>query len=848
MNSATDEGPARFPRSGDNDLTRITMATARNTRRKPAQKNMKKTVLKYTMIVAAVGIVSFAVLVGAVVLHYSSDLPQVSSLKDYKPSIVTTVYSADGQKVTEFFKERRIIVNMDELPDMLVQAFISAEDSRFYSHSGVDLISIVRAFFRNLVAGGIVQGGSTITQQVAKSFFLSPERTYQRKIKEAILAYRIDKSFSKDDILFLYLNQIYLGHGSYGVQAAAETYFGRPAKELTLAECALLAGLPQAPSRYSPVVNPDLAKQRQIYVLKRMAVEGYITNEEADKAMAEPIDVNVKGRSKPGFNSKAPFYTEYVRSYIEKKYGEEALYEQGLKIYTSMDLSMQINAQEEIARGLRNLDKRQGFRGPIGTVSSAEVGNFIEKIKKDLILKPLSIGRSLEAVVTKVDEARREMTVSLGDDIGVVSLAGVNWVQMPDFDDPESGEPRTKPGFLPGDIVLVHVTGVKSQGLSSASEATVVQGENSDFTETEESAVKYQKVWSLTLDQLPSSEAALVCLEAETGAVKAMVGGRNFEESQFNRAIQARRQPGSAFKPVIYAAALDKGYTAASVIIDSPVIYQGGDDDFAWKPKNFERKFNGPTLLHDALTRSMNIITIKILQDIGVSYVTDYAKQLGITSALTQDLSLALGSSGVSLLELTNAYAVFANQGTLVEPTFITRIEDRNGNVLEEAQPSRQRVIDATTAYVMTRILENVIQNGTGKSVKSLGRPAAGKTGSTNSYNDAWFIGYTPRYIAGVWVGNDAKASLGGGETGSRVAAPIWLGFMQRSLRGQPAENFDAPDGVEMKMVDSKTGLLPGPGTEKTTKVWFKKGTAPMEKSQAPEQTGDPSQLFKDNL
>lgn len=824
------------------------MRPSRKPQRKPVKKNVKKTILKVTLITAAVGLVAFIILFSAVVMHYSADLPQVSSLKDYKPSVVTTVYSTDGQKVCEFFKERRIVVNMSELPDKLIQAFISAEDSRFYSHGGVDFISIIRAFSRNFVAGSIVQGGSTITQQVAKSFFLSPERTYQRKIKEAILAYRIDKSFSKDDILFLYLNQIYLGHGSYGVQAAAETYFGRPAKELTLAECALLAGLPQAPSRYSPVVNPDLAKQRQIYVLKRMAIEGYITNDESEKAMAEPLEVNSKGRSKPGFNSKAPFYSEYVRSYIEKKYGEEALYEQGLKIYTSMDLDMQIAAQEEIAKGLKNIGKRQGFKGPIGTLSSEEMGAYIEKIRKDVVLRPIAIGRSLEGVVTKVDDARKEMTVSLGDDTGVVSLVGVSLAQMADFNDPESGEPRTKAGFLPGDIVLVHVNGLKIQGLSSSSDLPDTQGADSDFSESETTGVKNKRVWSLVLDQLPSSEAALVCIEAETGAVKAMVGGKNFAESQFNRAIQAKRQPGSAFKPIIYAAALDKGYTAASVIIDSPVIYQGGDDDFAWKPKNFERKFNGPTLLHDALTRSMNIITVKILQDIGVDAAIDYARQLGITSQLSSDLSLALGSSGVSLLELVNAYAVFDNLGTLVEPTFITRIEDRNGKVLEESQPYKKRVIDATTAYVMTRILESVIQNGTGKSVKSIGRPAAGKTGSTNSYNDAWFVGYTPQIVTGVWVGNDAKASLGGGETGSKAAAPIWLGFMQRALRGKPAEEFNVPDGVEMKTVDSKTGLLPGPGTEKTTNVWFKKGTAPTEKSAGVEEGSDPAQLFKDNL
>ena len=818
------------------------MGPSRKMYRKPVKKNRGKIILKYTLIALAVGVVALFITIGAVVFHYSGDLPKVSSLKDYKPSVVTTVYASDGRKVTEFFKERRIVVRMDDLPDILIKAFIASEDSRFYNHAGIDFISIIRAFSRNLVAGSIVQGGSTITQQVAKSFFLSPERTYTRKIKEAILAYRIDKSFSKDDILFLYLNQIYLGHGSYGVQAAAENYFGKTAKDLTIAECALLAGLPQAPTKYSPVSNPELAKKRQVYVLNRMVAEGYITIDEAETAINEALEVNAKGKGAPGFNGKAPFYSEYVRSYIEKKYGEEALYEQGLKIHTAMDLSMQTIAQEEIARGLRALDNRQGFRGPIGSISAEEIPAFIEKIRKDVILRPLKKGRSLEAVVIRVNDAMTEMTVSLGDGEGVVSLAGMNFAQMPVFDDVEGGEPRKGRGFQAGDIVLVKAKSMRSAGPSP---------ESSDwgFSDSDdEPSSKSQQIWELTLDQLPSSEAALVCIEAETGRIKAMVGGRNFTDSQFNRAIQAKRQPGSAFKPVVYAAALDKGYTAASVIVDSPVIYQGGEAEFAWKPRNFERRFNGPTLMHNALTQSMNIITVKILQDIGVDYVIDYSRRLGITSKLTDDLSLALGSSGISLLELTNAYAVFANLGTLVDPVFITRIEDRNGKILEQVEPVKRQAIDASTAYIMTTMLENVIQNGTGKSVKGVGRPAAGKTGSTNGYNDAWFVGYTPRYVTGVWVGNDARSSLGNGETGSRAAGPIWLGFMRDSLRGQAASNFRVPEGVERKVVDSKTGLLPGSGTESTTMVWFKQGTAPLEKSAGTEQSGDSSQLFKENL
>jgi penicillin-binding protein 1A len=611
-------------------------------------------------------------------LYFSSDLPRLSSVKDYQPKIVTQVLSEDGEIIAEYFVEKRYVISMEEMSPVLIDAFIAAEDERFFEHQGIDVLSIIRALIKNLRSMDIVQGGSTITQQVTKSLLLTPEKSYARKIKEAILAYRIEKSLSKDDILCIYLNQIYLGQRSYGVEAAAQTYFHKSAADLNLAESALLAGLPRAPSAYSPIRHPDRAKRRQQYVLERMAESGYITRDEAQAALDYPLKIT------PAENKNitvAPYIAEQIRQYLQTAYGNAPLYGEGLKVYTSVNLLMQSAAQSAVEAGLKAFEKRQG-------------------IKK--------------------------------------------------------GEPR-------------------------------VQG-------------------------------ALVAMEPRTGSVKALVGGLRFLENQFNRATQARRQPGSAFKPIVYAAALDKNYTTASIIVDAPIVFSSRSNKPFWEPRNFDREFEGPVTFRHALSYSRNVITVKILQDIGVGYAIQYARKLGISSPLEPNLTLALGSSGVSLLELTRAYAVFASQGMKVEPLFITKIVDRNGTVLEENKPRLSQVISPQTAYLMTSLLQSVVEEGTGRSVRALNRPCAAKTGTTNDMRDAWFIGYTPDLIAGTWVGYDVEKPLGKRETGAVASSPIWLRFMQEVLEGTGVDVFPVPDGIIFRQIDADTG---GEVTEQTGRAIF---------------------------
>jgi penicillin-binding protein 1A len=749
-------------------------------------------------------------------LYMSKGLPKISSLKDYHPAVITTVVSDDNQKIAEFYRERRIVVPLAMIPEQLQHAFIAAEDARFYKHQGIDFFSIVRAFFKNLQAGTIVQGGSTITQQVTKSFLLTPERSYERKIKEAILAYQIDKVFAKEDILYLYLNQIYLGHGAYGVQAASENYFGKSVEALNLAECAMLAGLPQAPSRYSPFHYPERAKQRQIYVLNRMVAEGFITDLEASEAINTVLDIQPR---RNWYLEKVPVYTEDIRRYVEKKYGADALYTQGLKIYAAVNVEMQKAARIEIQKGLKALDQRQGYRGPLEKLAPDAVESFSQELEKEQTLIPLAAGVSTRGVVIDVDDKAGTVTVRMGSQRGVIALDDMRWARKPNPDVAYYSAKLRRPSeaLAAGDVVLVEL-----KAKAPAAE-----------------------VWPLALDQTPVVQAALLCIEAGTGLVKTMVGGRDFMESQFNRAIQSRRQPGSAFKPIIYSAALDKGYTPASVIIDSPIVFKDEEHDFTWKPKNYGKKFYGPTLLRQALAKSRNVITIKILQDVGIDHVIEYARKLGIVSDLSRDLSIALGSSGVSLLEIVQAYSVFTNNGYLVQPAFITKIEDRFGNVLEEMNPVRKKVIDASTAYIMTSLLEGVVKYGTGKRVRALKRPVAGKTGTTNNLFDAWFVGYTPRYITGVWVGFDQERSLGNGETGSRAASPIWLGFMQKILEAEPVRVFQVPEGVVFAKIDAETGLLPIPESQKTIFECFKEGHVPTEYTPKPGTITEPEQFFK---
>ncbi len=723
------------------------------------------------------------------------DLPSIASLKDYRPSIITKVYANDGQLIDEFYLEDRKVVQVTDLPKFVIQSFVAAEDARFFRHQGIDISSIIRAFFKNMEAGTIVQGGSTITQQVAKSLFLTPERKYIRKLKEAILAYKIDRYLKKYEILNLYLNHIYLGHGAYGIEAASQHYFGKSAEELTLPEAALIAGLPKAPNRYSPLLYPERAYKRQVYVLNRMEEDGYITETEKAAAITTPVELK-QAETKAKI---APYFTENVRRYIQAKYGSNVLYSEGLEVYTTLDITCQKAARDAMERGLRELDKRQGYRGALQRVPEEEIDSFIKEMKVGP--HELLAGHIVKAIVVAVDSDKKIVRLRLGEYEGTMELKEMSWARTPDPDTAYNAARVKDPADVlkTGDIVQVKI-----------------------LSETDGKL-------GLSLEQEPLVQGALLAMNANTGEIKAMVGGRSYRKSEFNRATQAKRQPGSAFKPFIFTAAFDKGMTPASIIIDSPVIYKDTLKDSTWKPQNFSEKFYGPTTLRTALIKSRNLVTIKLLQEIGIDYAADYAANMGITTPLTRDLSMALGTSSVTLLDMVRGYGVFANGGKKVKPFFIKKIVDRTGNIVEENTPEVEQAIDPCIAYITSHLLQEVVKSGTGWRVKALGRPVAGKTGTTNDLKDAWFMGFTPSIVAGVWVGFDDLKPLGKYETGSRAASPVFLYFMEKALEGTPVKSFSPPEGVVFAKIDPETGALAGPETEKYIFECFLEGTEPTE-------------------
>lgn len=737
---------------------------------------------------------------------WSSNMPFIGSMREYHPPIITEFFSDGGEIIGRFSVEKRIVVPLDQVPPLLIKAFLAAEDSRFFEHRGVDITGIIRALYKNLTAGKIEQGGSTITMQVTRSLLLmNTKRTYRRKAREALLSIQLERSFSKEQILFLYLNQIYLGHGAYGVEMATRTYFNKSAKDLELAEAALLAGLPQAPSRYSPVSHLDRAKERQKYVLRRMLEEEYITHEQFTQAMDAPLDIN-SGAEDPF--EKAPCYTEHIRRYILERYGQDLLYRGGLKVYTAVDLNMQKAARDAVNKGLSELDKREGYRGVIKHLVPDEIPDFKFGALEKMTSEPPEIGSFATGLVERVDDELKEATVWLGEGTGRLPLSQMVWARKPNTKVAYFAAKVRKPSQVlkEGDVIRVRLE----------------KEDEEPFT------------WEVSLEQIPEVQGALLCMLPGTGEVKAMAGGMDYAVSQFNRAIQSRRQPGSAFKPFIYAAALDWGMSPVEVLMDTAYISDKNPDEEVWKPKNYKEKFFGPTLLRVALAKSRNVITVKILKKIGVKYAMKYSHKLGIESELSPDLSLALGSSGVSLMEITRAYTVFANGGMQVKPIFVKKILDRSGQVIEENQPVLQEVISKETAYVMTDLLMAVVQEGTGWRIKKLKRPAAGKTGTTNNLMDAWYMGYTPELVTGVWVGYDDRRAMGKGETGSRSASPIWLYFMSEVLKERPVVDFPVPEGVVFAKVDVTTGLLAGNYSEDTVFQAFKEGTEPTEYSPKP--------------
>ncbi len=707
------------------------------------------------------GIVGFAVYV-----QIDRSLPSAEALKSYHPPLVTSVYSADGELIGEFFIERRYLVPLRDLPPLLIKAFIAAEDVRFFEHSGVDLVGIFRAMFKNLQAGEIVQGGSTITQQVVKSLLLTPERTYTRKFKEALLAYRIDSSLTKNEILYLYLNQIYFGSGAYGVEAAAKTYFDKSASQLNLSEASMLAGLPKAPTKFSPTHRFPAARERQRYVLQRMVESDFISMEEARAALAKPLQL---AKPKRWTLHELDYFTEEVRRQAEARFGRDMLYKEGLTIQTTLDSRAQHIAERALDQGLRELDKRhKRYRGLHANVPKQDWASALKVLMQ--ANGELIEGKAVAGLVKEFDPKTNVCTVDLGQQTAVIPQSGWQWTQI--------SAKRAEKIFKTGDLLRVRL------------------GKRQDA-----------KSWTAVLEQDPGMEGSLMTMNPLTGRVICMVGGRNFEKSQFNRCTQSVRQPGSSFKPIIYSAALDKGYTEASILMDTPISYDENSPRGAWRPANYDRQFWGPILLRKAIIHSRNVVTVKLLESIGVHYTINYARQLGIESQLTPTLSLALGASGVTLSELLTAYSTFAGQGAKVEPYLIERVLDRNGNLIEQHQVKRQQAISPQTAYLVTDLLQGVVQEGTGTKAKELGRPAAGKTGTTNELKDAWFIGYTPSVLTGVWVGyDDHTVSLGKGETGGRAACPIWVYFMKEYMKDKPMETFQIPEGIVFARISAGSG------------------------------------------
>ncbi|MBF0202774.1 MAG: PBP1A family penicillin-binding protein [Desulfamplus sp.] len=851
---------------------------------KRPEKSFFSTFLKWAfgfVFLCMAGILTFLTLL---YLHINHGLPKINNLTDYRPPTITNVFSDDGTKIGEFYKERRIVMPLSDMPPDLINAFIAAEDSRFREHVGIDLIGIIRAFIKNMRAGSIVQGGSTITQQVTKSFLLTPERTYKRKIKEAILAYRIDKTFSKEEILFLYLNQIYLGHAAYGVEAAAENYFGKPAKDLSLAECSMLAGLPQAPSRYSPFKNPELARQRQIYVLNRMLEENYISKDQMNQAMSVNLDIKPR---KNWFSETVPWYTEYVRRYVIEKYGEDMIYNQGINIYTAVNIEFQKIAEKAVLNGLAAIDKRHGYGGPLKNISSLGIDSFSRKIAASIpnggILEKNKVYKGV-IIDLEVDKDISRVKVRVGNISGIIDISDMPWaMQQIESTDNAQAESSSEAQFSKdssqtalkiGDVFMVKALREIEDTKESKKRNENADKQNKKNTEQNEIELEKESgegkksenkksvkqktknaqnmVWEFSLELEPQVEGSLISIEAETGHVKAMVGGRNYQRSQFNRAVQSKRQPGSAFKPIIYAAALDKGYTTSSIIIDSPIAFKDGSNKI-WKPQNYKEAFYGPTRLREALVKSRNVVTVKIVQDIGVDYVIEYARKLGITSPIEKNLSIALGSCGLPLVELVKAYTVFSNLGYLVEPVFITKIVGRDNQIVEEAYSKKEKVIDMSTAYIMTNMMESVVQSGTATKAKELGRPAAGKTGTTNDIHDALFVGYTPRYTTGVWVGFDKDKSLGSGESGAKSALPIWLEYMKGALEGKSVMSFNVPEGVVFHNVNPATGFLSDGEYGEVISECFKEDTLPTRSfvptsEESDEPVTETEDLFKSDI
>lgn len=760
--------------------------------------------------------------------YLTRDLPRLSRIEDYKPPAVTRVLARDGTLIAEFYSERRYPVKLIDVPDMVRKAFLAAEDASFYSHHGIDPISIARAVYKNLQSGNVKQGASTITQQVVKNLLLTPEKSLIRKAKEAILSYRLELRFKKDEIFEIYLNQIFFGNTAYGLKAAAKIYFHKELSELTLAEAALLAGLPKGPSSYSPLWHMDKAKRRQAQVLKQMEEAGFISALERKDALAQQLHV-YPASQKNIFAS--PYYVGEIRRIFAERWRDLDIDSEGLVIETAVDVFADSLAQKALQKGLRAVDKRRGWRG---SKEHLDQDRYTEKYGS-LSIVP---GEVLPALVTNI--RKHSVEVLVGGSVFTVPISKSPWAKkiLLSDDSYRFGDPVSR--LQVGDVIEVLI---------------------------EQSGAQV----SVLLDQTPKLEGALVLIDPFSGEVVAMAGGYDYSKSQFNRVTQALRQPGSSFKPVVYLTAIDKfKYTPATIVSDAPRVFRVGDD--VWTPGNYDGKFLGGITLRTALERSRNLVSADLVSRIGVESVIDYARRLGIKSPLGSNLSLSLGSSEVAPLEVARAYGVFPARGILHESVFITKITDRFGNVLfdyrSEESASGRRAIGENSAFIMANMMRGVVERGTARRVSQLKRPAAGKTGTSNDQMDAWFVGYTPRWVCGVWVGFDQKKTIGPKETGGAVSAPIWLDFMQQFLEREEslmreqiarhsreeadllgisyeasdqveAPEFIPPDGVEPFWISKDRGYRVSSDTEGAFLEYFLRGTEPEEFSERVEDEGE---------
>lgn len=697
-------------------------------------------------------------------LVYTTDLPQVEALEAYRPSSITELYDDQGRIIGSFALQRRVVAGYDDFAPVLREALVSIEDKDFYRHSGVNFWRIVGAAYRDLESGGKVQGASTLTMQLARNLFLSPDRSFHRKVQEAMLAIQIERRFTKPQIFTLYANQIFLGHGVYGFEAASEFYFSKPARQLTLAEAALLAGLPKGPGVYSPLNHLDRATKRRNLVINAMLEDGKITTEQAGNARSAPVALHLQNDP----NSLAPYFVEEIRRYLETKYGSDQVHEGGLKVYTSLDVDLQKAANQTVLDGLAAYERRHGWKGHLENVSAR--GSDIEKYQHPDWDNEPEVGGYIHALVTS--SGIGIATLKFGRYSAALGQADLAW---------NTG--KIQDLLRSGDICYVKILSLNPNGAARVS-----------------------------LEQDSGTQGALVAIDNATGGIRAMVGGRDFSESKFDRATQALRQVGSSFKPYVYTAVIDRGGSPDDTILDEPITFESGAGPYS--PHNYDDKFEGIITLRRALAQSRNIPALKLASKVGIKNVIDYAERFGITSKLPPYLPVALGAAEITLMEQTSAYSVFPNDGVRVLPRYITKVADYEGRVLEEDYPEVRDVINARTARIMTAMLHEVVLHGTAAAAAKLTFPAAGKTGTTNDFTDAWFVGFSPTMTCGVWIGFDEKRSLGNKETGAHAALPIWMNFMTAAMAGRDSGLFEPPPEVPVNVVQKVDTPDTSPSTD----------------------------------